>query len=91
MINSIVIDIETMDVRPSALILSIGAFAFDIANIEKTRNSILEVSQDLDVVEYSPYTFMRLSIRSTSSCLAVLLAKIHSSGGSLRGKMLMKL
>ncbi|WP_426763293.1 3'-5' exonuclease [Hafnia paralvei] len=60
MINSIVIDIETMDVRHSALILSIGAFAFDIANIEKTRSSILEVSLDLDVAEYSPYTFYAL-------------------------------
>lgn len=86
MINSIVIDIETMDVRPSALILSIGAFAFDIANIEKTRSSILEVSRDLDVASILPIPFMLLSIRSTSSCLAVLLAKIHSSGGSLRGR-----
>lgn len=57
MINSIVIDTETMDVRPSALILSIGAFAFDVADLEGTRESILAVSRDHELSEYSTNAF----------------------------------
>ena len=57
MINTIVIDTETMDVRPSALILSIGAFAFDVAELEGTRESILAVSRDPELSEYSTNAF----------------------------------
>lgn len=40
MIDSIVIDTETMDVRPSALLLSIGAIAFDVTDLEALRYNI---------------------------------------------------
>lgn len=60
MINTIVIDTETMDVRPSALILSIGAFAFDVADLEGTRESILAVSRDPDISGHSANAFYRL-------------------------------
>lgn len=60
MINTIVIDTETMDVRPSALILSIGAFAFDVADLEGTRESILTVSRDPDISGHSANAFYRL-------------------------------
>jgi hypothetical protein len=37
MMNTITIDTETMDTKPSAVILSIGAFAFDISDIRQTE------------------------------------------------------
>lgn len=57
MINSIVIDTETMDVRPTALILSIGAFAFDVTNQETTQADALQISKDQDLAQYSPTAF----------------------------------
>ncbi len=37
MINTITIDTETMDTKPSAVILSIGAFAFYISDVRQTQ------------------------------------------------------
>ncbi|WP_392563223.1 3'-5' exonuclease (plasmid) [Orbus sturtevantii] len=39
-INTIIIDIETLDIDPTAVILSIGAFAFDRFNLDETRKKI---------------------------------------------------
>ena len=60
MINTIVIDTETMDTRPSALILSIGAIAFDIADLAGTQESILHVSREPDLNIYFEHAFYGL-------------------------------
>lgn len=60
MINIITIDTETLDIKPSAVILSIGAFAFDVNNISETRSNILHVSRDPEVALYSEYAFYGL-------------------------------
>lgn len=39
-INTIIIDIETLDTAPTAAMLSIGAFAFDRFNLNETKTSI---------------------------------------------------
>jgi hypothetical protein len=39
-INTIIIDIETLDTKPAAIILSIGAFAFDRFNLNETLEKI---------------------------------------------------
>ncbi|MWP48585.1 MULTISPECIES: 3'-5' exonuclease [unclassified Gilliamella] len=39
-INTVIIDIETLDTKPTAIILSIGAFAFDRFNLNETLETI---------------------------------------------------
>ncbi|MCO6556040.1 3'-5' exonuclease [Gilliamella sp. BG6] len=39
-INTIIIDIETLDTKPTAIILSIGAFAFDRFNLNATLENM---------------------------------------------------
>ncbi|MCX8726951.1 3'-5' exonuclease [Gilliamella sp. B2838] len=39
-INTVIIDIETLDTVPTAAILSIGAFSFDRYNLNETKTSI---------------------------------------------------
>lgn len=60
MINMITIDTETFDTKPSAVILSIGAFAFDATNIGETQSNILQVSRDPELTEYSAHAFYGL-------------------------------
>lgn len=86
MINTIVIDTETMDVRPSALILSIGAFAFDVADLEGTRESILAVSRDPELSEYSTNAFYCLLDANDQLMLGRSVSKIHSTGGEIRSR-----
>lgn len=57
MINTITIDTETLDITPSAVILSIGAFAFDIQNVCQTQDSIVKVARDPEQAEYSDTAF----------------------------------
>lgn len=57
MINTITIDIETLDVVPSAVILSIGAFAFDIDDVHQTQQSIIEIARDTELADYSKNAF----------------------------------
>ncbi|MBP1037388.1 3'-5' exoribonuclease [Serratia fonticola] len=57
MINTITIDTETLDLTPSAVILSIGAFAFDIQNVCQTQDSIVKVARDPEQAEYSDTAF----------------------------------
>ncbi|RYM59997.1 Uncharacterised protein [Serratia quinivorans] len=45
MINTITIDTETLDTTPSAVILSIGAFAFDIDDVRQTQKNIIDVAR----------------------------------------------
>lgn len=60
MINTITIDTETMDVQPSAVILSIGGFAFDIEDIDSVQNSIIDVARDPELADYSKTAFYGL-------------------------------
>ena len=57
MINTITIDIETLDMTPSAVILSIGGFGFDVTNVAETRAAILKVTRDPELAEYSEQAF----------------------------------
>ncbi|XBS71122.1 3'-5' exonuclease [Acerihabitans sp. KWT182] len=59
MINNITIDIETLDTKPSAVILSIGAFAFDITNVTETQALIITAAQE-DRPIYTPRAFYGL-------------------------------
>ncbi|RYM51260.1 3'-5' exonuclease [Serratia proteamaculans] len=45
MVNTITIDTETLDTTPSAVILSIGAFAFDIDDVRQTQKNIIDVAR----------------------------------------------
>jgi|SRR5471030_1963639 len=60
MINTIVIDTEDMDLKPSAVILSIGGFAFDVTNTSETQNTILQVARDPELAIYSARAFYGL-------------------------------
>lgn len=60
MINTIVIDTEDLDLEPSAVILSIGAFAFDVTNTSETQSNILQVARDPEPAVYSPHAFYGL-------------------------------
>ncbi|WP_413734378.1 3'-5' exonuclease [Sodalis sp. RH21] len=60
MINTIVIDTEDLDLEPSAVILSIGAFAFDVTNTSEAQNNILQVARDPELAVYSPHAFYGL-------------------------------
>ncbi|EOV0986236.1 3'-5' exoribonuclease, partial [Edwardsiella piscicida] len=57
MTKDVVIDTETMDTVPSALLLSIGAFAVDVSNLEDTQANILKVSRDIDLQDFSVLAF----------------------------------
>ncbi|ELV7527180.1 3'-5' exoribonuclease [Edwardsiella ictaluri] len=57
MTKDVVIDTETMDTVPSALLLSIGAFAVDVSNLEDTQTNILKVSRDIDLQDFSVLAF----------------------------------
>ncbi|MCS4265127.1 3'-5' exonuclease [Serratia sp. BIGb0163] len=57
MINTITIDTETMDTKPSAVILSIGAFAFDISDVRQTQQSIIQIARDAELADYSNTAF----------------------------------
>lgn len=58
-VNKITIDTETMDITPTALILSIGAFAFDVTNLDATQQAIIDVTNDPDLQDHSPHAFYR--------------------------------
>ncbi|TCL06853.1 3'-5' exonuclease [Sodalis ligni] len=60
MINNITIDIETFDTKPSAVILSIGAFAFDIKNLSETQAAIIMTAQNSESAQYSEQSFYGL-------------------------------
>ncbi len=60
MINILTIDTETLDLKPSAVILSIGGFAFDVTNSDETRTNLLQVARDPDLAEYSKFAFYGL-------------------------------
>ncbi|WP_261281758.1 3'-5' exonuclease [Serratia fonticola] len=60
MFNTITIDTETMDVKPSAVILSIGGFAFDIQDVDGVQTSILEIARNPEQASYSPAAFYGL-------------------------------
>jgi hypothetical protein len=60
MINVITIDTETLDIKPSAVILSIGGFAFDVTNYSETQNNIIQVTRDPELAEYSRFAFYGL-------------------------------
>lgn len=60
MFNTITIDTETMDVKPSAVILSIGGFAFDIQDVNGIQASILEIACNPELANYFPTTFYGL-------------------------------
>jgi hypothetical protein len=60
MINVITIDTETLDIKPSAVILSIGGFAFDVSNYNETKANILQVAHDQELAEYSKFAFYGL-------------------------------
>lgn len=60
MINTITIDTETMDVQASAVILSIGGFAFDIEDVDGVQDSIMEVVRNPELANYSKSAFYGL-------------------------------
>ncbi|WP_413722659.1 3'-5' exonuclease [Sodalis sp. RH24] len=60
MINTIVIDTEDLDLTPSAVILSIGGFAFDVTDIRDTQSAIFQIVQDPELAEYSARAFYGL-------------------------------
>jgi hypothetical protein len=61
MINTITIDTETLDTVPSAVLLSIGAFAFDIDDVRQTQQSIIKVARDGELAEFSDNAFYCLA------------------------------
>ncbi|WP_369788512.1 3'-5' exonuclease [Rouxiella sp. WC2420] len=58
-VNAITIDTETMDVTTTALILSIGAFAFDVTDLNTTQQAIMDVSNDIELQDNSKFAFYR--------------------------------
>ncbi|MCI1876080.1 MAG: 3'-5' exoribonuclease, partial [Serratia liquefaciens] len=60
MINTITIDTETMDVQASAVILSIGGFAFDIEDVDGLQDSIMEIVRNPELADYSKSAFYGL-------------------------------
>lgn len=46
MINTIIIDIETLDTTHSAVVLSIGAFAFDRFSLDETKAEIVNTESE---------------------------------------------
>ncbi len=58
-VNAIAIDTETMDVTTTALILSIGAFAFDVSDLNATQQAIMDVSKDTELQDNSQFAFYR--------------------------------
>ncbi|MGA8121291.1 3'-5' exonuclease [Rouxiella badensis] len=58
-VNKIIINIETMDTMPSALILTIGAFAFDVTDLSATQQTIIDASQASDPTAESAFSFYR--------------------------------
>jgi hypothetical protein len=61
MINTITIDTETLDVTPSAVLLSIGGFAFDIGDVHQTQQSIIQVARDGELADFSANAFYCLA------------------------------
>lgn len=61
MINTITIDTETLDTSPSAVLLSIGAFAFNIDDVQQTQQSIIKVAQDTELSDFSTNAFYCLA------------------------------
>lgn len=61
MINTITIDTETLDVLPSAVLLSIGAFAFNIDDVHQTQQSIIKVAREGELADYSTNAFYCLA------------------------------
>ncbi|TKI01550.1 3'-5' exoribonuclease domain-containing protein, partial [Martelella alba] len=61
MINVITIDIESLDLKPSAVILSVGAFAFDVTNIAETQAAIIMAAQESGTALYSDRVFYGLA------------------------------
>ena len=57
MTKDVVIDTETMDTEPSALLLSIGAFALDVSDLDATQADILKVARDIDLQDFSVLAF----------------------------------
>ncbi|WAM43669.1 3'-5' exoribonuclease domain-containing protein, partial [Edwardsiella piscicida] len=57
MTKDVVIDTETMDKEPSALLLSIGAFALDVSDLDATQADILKVARDVDLQDFSVLAF----------------------------------
>jgi len=49
-----------MDVKPSAVILSIGGFAFNIQDVKGVQSSILEIARNPELANYSPTAFYGL-------------------------------
>src|SRR5471030_282667 len=58
--NVITIDTETLDIKPSAVVLSIGGFAFDVTNYAETQSSILAITCDQKFSGYSVNAFYGL-------------------------------
>lgn len=61
MINTITIDTETLDTLPSAVLLSIGAFAFNIDDVHQTQQSIIKVAREGELADYSINAFYCLA------------------------------
>ncbi|WAT06462.1 3'-5' exoribonuclease [Rouxiella badensis] len=58
-VNVITIDTETMDTAHTALILSIGAFAFDVTDLNATQQAIMDVAKDAELQDHSQFAFYR--------------------------------
>ena len=58
-VNVITIDTETMDTAHTALILSIGAFAFDVTDLNATQQAIMDVTKDAELQDHSQFAFYR--------------------------------
>ncbi|HHQ6617959.1 TPA: hypothetical protein ACSTL0_004419 [Serratia fonticola] len=52
------IDTETMDAKPSVVIVSIGGFAFNIQDVKGVQSSILEIASNPEQANYSPTAFL---------------------------------
>ena len=58
-VNIIAIDTETMDTTTTALLLSVGAFAFDVTDLAATQMAILDVAHNTAAQANSPFSFYR--------------------------------
>ena len=66
-INTVIIDIETLDTAPTAVILSIGAFAFDRFDLNETLKNIQNSTPDENEGNYHLYYVCNLNEQLVSS------------------------
>ena len=77
MINTITIDTETLDIVPSAVLLSIGAFAFDIDDVHQTQQSIIKVAREIGTEDFAKTMPEYCGVISKSPTVKAVKAKIE--------------